>query len=82
MREKEKEERKEKERSRVNILHVVSVLPQDGPTITGEEKVYATGDVLSLNCTSGKSHPVATLKWFINSAEVSQTFAFLRLDRP
>lgn len=48
----------------------VVVLPQDGPTITGEEKVYATGDVLSLNCTSGKSHPVATLKWFINSAEV------------
>ncbi|XP_043599568.1 uncharacterized protein LOC122575114 isoform X5 [Bombus pyrosoma] len=44
----------------------VAVLPQDGPSITGEEKVYATGDVLGLNCTSGKSHPAATLKWFIN----------------
>lgn len=48
----------------------VTVLPQEGPTITGEEKVYATGDVLALNCTSGKSHPAAHLKWFINGAQV------------
>ncbi|XP_076390654.1 uncharacterized protein LOC100875340 isoform X4 [Megachile rotundata] len=48
----------------------VVVLPQEGPTITGEEKVYATGDVLGLNCTSGKSRPAAILKWFINGAEV------------
>ncbi|XP_053986918.1 basal cell adhesion molecule-like isoform X2 [Hylaeus volcanicus] len=48
----------------------VVVLPQDGPTITGEEKIYATGDVLGLNCTSDKSHPAAKLKWFINGAEV------------
>ncbi|XP_017884556.1 uncharacterized protein LOC108627695 isoform X2 [Ceratina calcarata] len=48
----------------------VLVLPQGGPRITGEEKVYATGDVLGLNCTSGKSHPRATLKWFINGEQV------------
>lgn len=48
----------------------VVVLPQDGPTITGTEKIYATGDVLGLNCTSGKSHPAANLKWFINGAQV------------
>ncbi|XP_054009059.1 basal cell adhesion molecule-like isoform X3 [Hylaeus anthracinus] len=48
----------------------VVVLPQDGPTITGEEKIYATGDVLGLNCTSDKSHPAAKLKWFINGAEI------------
>ncbi|XP_076234632.1 cell adhesion molecule 2 [Calliopsis andreniformis] len=48
----------------------VVVLPEDGPTITGEEKVYATGDVLGLNCTSGKSHPPANLKWFINDVQV------------
>ncbi|KAF3424757.1 hypothetical protein E2986_05987 [Frieseomelitta varia] len=48
----------------------VVVLPQDGPSITGEEKVYATGDVLGLNCTSGKSHPAAILKWFINGEQV------------
>ncbi|XP_029041877.1 cell adhesion molecule 3-like isoform X1 [Osmia bicornis bicornis] len=47
----------------------VVVLPQEGPTITGEEKVYASGDVLSLNCTSGKSRPAANLKWFINGAQ-------------
>ncbi|XP_076649577.1 cell adhesion molecule 2-like isoform X1 [Halictus rubicundus] len=49
----------------------VVVLPQDGPTITGEEKVYATGDVLDLNCTSGKSHPAANVTWFINGEQVS-----------
>ncbi|KAK9298917.1 hypothetical protein QLX08_007944 [Tetragonisca angustula] len=48
----------------------VIVLPQDGPSITGEEKVYATGDVLGLNCTSGKSHPATILKWFINGEQV------------
>ncbi|OAD60723.1 hypothetical protein WN48_05285 [Eufriesea mexicana] len=48
----------------------VVVLPQDGPSITGEEKVYATGDVLGLNCTSDKSRPAATLKWFINGHQV------------
>ncbi|KOX79183.1 hypothetical protein WN51_07185 [Melipona quadrifasciata] len=48
----------------------VRVLPQDGPSITGEEKVYATGDVLGLNCTSGKSYPATTLKWFINGEQV------------
>lgn len=50
----------------------VAVLPQDGPTITGEEKIYATGDVLDLNCTSGKSHPAANLTWFINGEQVSR----------
>ncbi|CAL1687030.1 unnamed protein product [Lasius platythorax] len=39
---------------------------EERPMITGEEKVYAGGDVLALNCTSGKSHPAAQLKWFIN----------------
>ncbi|XP_043260539.1 basal cell adhesion molecule-like [Colletes gigas] len=48
----------------------VVVLPQDEPTITGEEKIYATGDVLGLNCTSGKSHPIAKLKWYINGVQV------------
>ncbi|XP_015438944.1 PREDICTED: cell adhesion molecule 2-like [Dufourea novaeangliae] len=48
----------------------VVVLPQDGPTITGEEKIYASGDVLDLNCTSGKSHPAANLSWYINGEQV------------
>ncbi|KAK1129707.1 hypothetical protein K0M31_019422 [Melipona bicolor] len=53
----------------------VVVLPQDGPSITGEEKVYATGDVLGLNCTSSKSHPAATIKWFINGEQVREDAA-------
>ncbi|XP_017798775.1 PREDICTED: cell adhesion molecule 2-like [Habropoda laboriosa] len=48
----------------------VVVLPQEGPEITSVDKIYATGDVLGLNCTSGKSNPAATLKWFINGKQV------------
>ncbi|XP_032669128.1 cell adhesion molecule 2-like [Odontomachus brunneus] len=48
----------------------VIALPQERPMITGEEKVYASGDVLALNCTSGKSHPAAQLKWFVNGQQV------------
>lgn len=48
----------------------VIALPQERPTITGEEKVYASGDVLALNCTSGKSHPAAQLRWFVNGQQV------------
>nr|XP_050858400.1 uncharacterized protein LOC127067478 [Vespula vulgaris]XP_050858402.1 uncharacterized protein LOC127067478 [Vespula vulgaris] len=48
----------------------VVVLPEESPTITGEEKIYASGDVLALNCTSGRSHPGAHLKWFINGVQV------------
>ncbi|XP_011167028.2 cell adhesion molecule 2 isoform X2 [Solenopsis invicta] len=48
----------------------VIALPQERPIITGEEKVYASGDVLALNCTSGKSHPAAKLRWFVNGQQV------------
>lgn len=49
---------------------MIAVLPQEGPLITGEEKIYASGDILGLNCTSGKSHPASTFKWFINGKQV------------
>ncbi|EZA48809.1 hypothetical protein X777_12725 [Ooceraea biroi] len=49
-------------------------LSQEKPVIVGEEKVYASGDVLALNCTSGKSHPAAQLKWFVNGQQVSDCF--------
>ncbi|XP_029170247.1 uncharacterized protein LOC114939947 [Nylanderia fulva] len=48
----------------------VIAIPQERPMITGEEKVYASGDVLALNCTSGKSNPAAKLKWFVNGEQV------------
>lgn len=46
-------------------------LPKDGPHISGEERPYNPGDVLSLNCSSGKSHPASTLHWFINGVQVN-----------
>ncbi|XP_043463875.1 cell adhesion molecule 1-like [Leptopilina heterotoma] len=49
----------------------VIVLPQDGPIITGQENIYASGDNLSLNCTSGKTHPKSLLRWFINGIQVN-----------
>nr|XP_012226649.1 PREDICTED: LOW QUALITY PROTEIN: uncharacterized protein LOC105674723 [Linepithema humile] len=53
-----------------NASMEVIVLPNETPKITGEEKVYASGDVLALNCTSDKSHPAARLKWFVNGQQV------------
>ncbi|KAJ9582766.1 hypothetical protein L9F63_022892, partial [Diploptera punctata] len=44
----------------------VVALPKEGPQITGEERIYQVGDVINLNCTSGKSFPAARLKWYIN----------------
>ncbi|XP_031782166.1 cell adhesion molecule 3 isoform X2 [Nasonia vitripennis] len=44
--------------------------PQKDPTITGEETIYATGDILALNCTSDLSYPAAQLQWFINDVKV------------
>jgi hypothetical protein len=46
-------------------------LPNSGPVIQGEEKQYQIGDILSLNCTSGKSQPRSILTFFINDEQVS-----------
>ncbi|XP_015116818.1 uncharacterized protein LOC107040990 [Diachasma alloeum] len=48
----------------------VIALPNGEPTITSEEKVYASGDILALNCTSGSSFPPARITWFINGIKV------------
>ncbi|XP_054725811.1 uncharacterized protein LOC129235795 [Anastrepha obliqua] len=45
-------------------------LPRDGPHIRGQQAQYQIGDTLSLNCTSGKSHPASRLQWFINEQVV------------
>jgi len=39
--------------------------------IQGEEKQYQIGDILSLNCTSGKSSPRSILTFYINDEPVS-----------
>ncbi|UYV82704.1 hypothetical protein LAZ67_22000629 [Cordylochernes scorpioides] len=51
-----------------NITRAVSVavLPTEGPKITGGRTEYHIGDTVSVNCTSAKSKPAASLKWFVN----------------
>ncbi|XP_054717916.1 uncharacterized protein LOC129227391 [Uloborus diversus] len=49
----------------------VFVLPTEGPSITGGLSKYRIGDTVSVNCTSSKSKPAATLKWFINDELVA-----------
>lgn len=40
--------------------------PDHGPVITGGKARYQIGDMVRLNCTSGRSKPAAHLQWFIN----------------
>lgn len=51
-------------------LSSLSAIPDEDPEITGQQSVYNVGDVMALNCTSGRSHPPAKLEWFINDALV------------
>ncbi|GIY55788.1 uncharacterized protein CDAR_459451 [Caerostris darwini] len=50
----------------------VFVLPSEGPTLTGGNQEYRIGDTVVVNCTSAKSKPAATLRWYINDELVSQ----------
>lgn len=58
--------------SRETLIEIFPLLapPKEDPEITGEQKFYQIGDVLNLNCTSGKSFPPARLKWFVNDLQV------------
>ncbi|XP_046385741.1 uncharacterized protein LOC124155726 [Ischnura elegans] len=40
--------------------------PKEPPKITGGKNTYDMEDWVDLNCTAGKSHPAAALRWFIN----------------
>ncbi|KAH0546031.1 hypothetical protein KQX54_005920 [Cotesia glomerata] len=61
----------------------VVVMPSNTPKITGKEAFYASGDILSLNCTSEKSHPPAKITWYINNVEVEadSTRTIIHRDR-
>uniref|UniRef100_A0A1A9WUX8 Ig-like domain-containing protein n=1 Tax=Glossina brevipalpis TaxID=37001 RepID=A0A1A9WUX8_9MUSC len=50
----------------------VLYLPRDGPFIRGQQLQYKIGEILDLNCTSGKSHPASHLQWHINDEMVSK----------
>ncbi|XP_060531633.1 uncharacterized protein LOC132705194 [Cylas formicarius] len=44
----------------------VVALPEEGPKISGGKPRYQIGDTVNVNCTSGRSKPVAQLNWMIN----------------
>lgn len=48
----------------------VSVLPEDGPTISGVKPQYQVGDDVNVTCSAGPSKPAASLRWYINGHEV------------
>jgi len=52
------------------FILLLTVLPPNGPHITGEKKQYEIGDELNLNCSSGRSYPASILKWYINETPV------------
>lgn len=56
----------------------LSVLPTNGPQISGERTHYLVGDEIDLNCTSGKSYPASELRWLINDREVTSSTADLQ----
>ncbi|KAH9368740.1 hypothetical protein HPB48_004759 [Haemaphysalis longicornis] len=50
------------------------LLPTEGPRITGGQVQYRVGDTVSVNCTSAKSKPAATLRWFVNDVPVAEQY--------
>ncbi|KAG8199239.1 hypothetical protein JTE90_003666 [Oedothorax gibbosus] len=52
----------------------VMVLPTEGPRISGGQTKYNVGDTVAINCTSAKSKPAATLRWYINDNELGADF--------
>lgn len=57
-----------------NSFCLFLVLPSEGPTLTGGNQEYRIGDTVVVNCTSAKSKPAATLRWYINDELVSTYF--------
>ncbi|XP_056643800.1 uncharacterized protein LOC130449804 isoform X1 [Diorhabda sublineata] len=57
-------------------MEIIS-LPEEDPVITGVELQYQIGDEISLNCTSGKSHPASILNWYINEQQIQSPDALV-----
>ena len=45
----------------------------NGAIVTRKLEGYRVGEILDVNCTSPRSKPPATLKWYINNELVSKT---------
>ncbi|XP_076330504.1 uncharacterized protein LOC143236115 [Tachypleus tridentatus] len=52
----------------------VFALPAEAPKITGKNGKYRIGDTVSVNCSSAKSKPAATLRWYINDLPVGPEY--------
>lgn len=57
------------------LLHEINltVLPEQGPKITGGRPRYQIGDEVNVNCTSGRSKPATHLNWFINGESANSS---------
>ena len=53
-----------------SFVSSISVLPKDGPKITGGKDRYSVGDTVNVNCTSKASKPAADIQWIINGKAV------------
>lgn len=56
-----------------NSLFFIAALPEEGPRITGGRPRYQIGDVVRVNCSSGRSKPAAHLTWYINGDPADQS---------
>lgn len=61
------------------LVSFSTALPDTDPKITGGRPRYQIGDVVRVNCTSGRSKPAAKLTWFING-EVAEPSILRRYD--
>ncbi|XP_013785025.2 uncharacterized protein LOC106469117 [Limulus polyphemus] len=52
----------------------VFALPSEAPRISGKKGKYRIGDTVSVNCTSAKSRPAASLRWYINDQQVGPEY--------
>lgn len=57
-----------------NTIFLFSALPDEGPRITGGRPRYQIGDIVKVNCTSGRSKPSPHLNWFINGEPSDRQF--------
>lgn len=49
-------------------------LPDQDPVITGGKARYSDGEVVDMNCTSGRAKPAIDLTWYINGDAVSKAY--------
>ncbi|GFY60658.1 putative beat protein [Trichonephila inaurata madagascariensis] len=59
-----------------------TVIARDGPVISGGKAHYRVGDLLDVNCSSAKSHPMPELQWFLNDKQVEKEHVIRYRNQP